>query len=345
MKKLLLIGSNSIHTYNYYQLVKDYFEEIHIITSKGRFNFNSPTTLVSFSVKNIVGLLKTVAIVKKVVDRFKPSIIHIHQAGTVAFIANLATRKFDTPKILTAWGSDVLCAETKGNLYQYMLKYNINNVSHITADSEHVSAILQRMSKSLLSITVANFGIDIEQIDYDINKENIIYSNRLHHPLYQIEKIITGFKRFLTTSEEKNWKLIIAGDGTNTSNLKQMVYDLMLTKQVEFVGWLDKNSNIDYYKRAKLFVSIPQSDATSISLLEAMAYNCIPIVSDLPSNKEWISDNKNGVLVNNYSENFIQQALEINNATCLEFNKNLISRMATKSVNKEKFIKVYESIL
>ena len=33
-KKLLLIGNTSIHTYNYYHLVKPYFEEIYLITDE-----------------------------------------------------------------------------------------------------------------------------------------------------------------------------------------------------------------------------------------------------------------------------------------------------------------------
>jgi glycosyltransferase involved in cell wall biosynthesis len=39
------------------------------------------------------------------------------------------------------------------------------------------------------------------------------------------------------------------------------------------------------------------SDTTSVSLLEAMACGLFPVVSDIPANREWIEDNKNGALV------------------------------------------------
>jgi len=34
MKKLLLIGSNSVHTFNYIDLIKEYFDEILLLTNK-----------------------------------------------------------------------------------------------------------------------------------------------------------------------------------------------------------------------------------------------------------------------------------------------------------------------
>lgn len=49
--------------------------------------------------------------------------------------------------------------------------------------------------------------------------------------------------------------------------------------------------------RAEIFVSIPSSDGTSVALLQAMAAGCFPIVSDLPTQQEWIDDATNGFRV------------------------------------------------
>jgi glycosyltransferase involved in cell wall biosynthesis len=53
----------------------------------------------------------------------------------------------------------------------------------------------------------------------------------------------------------------------------------------------------DLYRLATVSVSVPFSDGTSMSVLEAMASGSAPIVSDLPSLREWIRDGWNGYLV------------------------------------------------
>jgi glycosyltransferase involved in cell wall biosynthesis len=48
---------------------------------------------------------------------------------------------------------------------------------------------------------------------------------------------------------------------------------------------------------AEVFVSVPSSDGTSVALLQAMAAGCFPIVGDLATQQEWITDGENGLLV------------------------------------------------
>ena len=40
--------------------------------------------------------------------------------------------------------------------------------------------------------------------------------------------------------------------------------------------------------KASVYVSAPASDATSAALLEAMAAGVVPVVNDLPANREWV---------------------------------------------------------
>jgi L-malate glycosyltransferase len=60
---------------------------------------------------------------------------------------------------------------------------------------------------------------------------------------------------------------------------------------------LDATTQADWYARARWFVSLPQSDSVSVSVLEAMAHGCIPILSDLPANRELVRDGDNGLIV------------------------------------------------
>ena len=72
---------------------------------------------------------------------------------------------------------------------------------------------------------------------------------------------------------------------------------LGLGARVEFSGLLAPEALARAYRRSAVFVSVPVSDGTSVSLLEAMAAGCLPVLSDLPANREWVQDGRDGLLV------------------------------------------------
>ena len=343
-KKLLLIGSDTIHVYNYYKLIKTYFDDILVITDKQReaFNYENVVTA-NFSIKSIQPHFSTSKFIEEKIESFKPTIIHVHQANSYAYYTIKALKNRNIPMVITAWGSDVLYTPHLGKLYKKMTKYCLDPRFKFTSDSLYMAYEMQKLSaKGNLDITIANFGINV--LDVQHKKENMIYSNRLHKKFYRINKIIDAFFQFSKTQNEK-WKLVIAATGDETDNLKKLVQDYGIADQVDFVGFLDAAKNSEYYAKSKYYVSVPESDGTAISLLEAMYLGCIPVVANLPANYEWIIDQVNGVIVDNLNSNFLTRALKIDEEFASKFNRNLILQKGTKDVNKKLFIDIYENLL
>lgn len=341
MRKLLLISSNTIHTYKYLQLVEDYFDEVLLITNEKSNVYDYPTVELNFNLK-IKTLFSTVKEIKKQIELFEPSIIHIHQANSYAFFSLLACRKSFIPTVLTAWGSDVLILPKSNFLLKKMVRFNLRNADFLTSDSIYMAQEMEKIAPLKNRIIIANFGIDVTPTNCE--KENIVYSNRLHKKLYRVDKIIEAFSLFYTNNNT-DWKLVIAATGTETDILKIKAAELNLEHAIEFVGWIQKEDNEKWYSKAKIWVSIPESDATSISLLEAMACGCIPVVSDLPANREWIQSGLNGIIVNDLESDFISDALKLNLAEAINMNKNRIEKDGTKASNRIKFIQLYQTIL
>jgi glycosyltransferase involved in cell wall biosynthesis len=50
----------------------------------------------------------------------------------------------------------------------------------------------------------------------------------------------------------------------------------------------------DYFRSADLYVSASRSDGSSVTLLEAMASGLPAVVSDIPSNLEWVESGVHG---------------------------------------------------
>ncbi|MBP7497423.1 MAG: glycosyltransferase family 4 protein [Bacteroidales bacterium] len=345
MKKLLLVSSGCIHTYNFYKLIADYFNDILLITDKHDRNYPeiNHKELV-FSLKNPFKAIISIKKIRQIIKEYKPDIIHIHQAGTHALLVQIANSKAKVPIVLTAWGSDILYVPNKNFLYKTLAKYIIRHSDFITSDSAFMGDEIKKIAALVnKEIVIANFGIDIDI--FDNVKENIIYSNRLHKKIYRIDLIIKAFAKFIVNRKTENWRLIIAGDGEETVGLKELVKAENISDLTEFAGWVDKKTNLNFYNKAKIYISIPETDATSISLLEAMAAGCIPVVSDLPANREWIKDMENGIIVKDLSNNFIESALLIDENKVKLTNRNIINSKATKAANKILFTNIYDKAI
>lgn len=342
-KKILLVGSGSIHLKNYHDLIENYFKNITIITNIKKYDYGKSIVYEeNFSLLNPFNFFKTVSKIRKIYNQEKPDIIHIHQANAFSFVTIFSLKKYKVPIIVTAWGDDILVLPKKNIWLRKMVLFNLKNADAFTSDSLNMSAEIRKLvnigEKPLIT---ANFGVELnENIIY---KENIIYSNRLHYKFYRIDKIILAFDKFY--KKNPNWKLKIAGEGIETQNLIKIASELNCSEAVEILGWVDKKTNQELYNKSKFFVSIPTTDATSASLLEAMSSGCIPILSNLPANMEWVVDELNGIIVDNVEEDFISRSLVIDTIEGISINKKIIKNKASLDVSRKKFTDLYDILL
>jgi len=340
--KILVIGPDSPHLEKFISRIDIPSYQIEVVSSGKKHVTFRPIHQLNFSLIKIWNLLLTPLKLKRIANNFKPDIVWVHQANSTAFYSVIALKgKF--PIVLTAWGSDILVAPVKSKLIQLITQYILQSVDYITADAIFLGKkALQLVPNNKFPLKICQLGID--PLNVSLEKENIIYSNRGHKSLYRIKEVIEGFNRF-SASQKEDWRLIVAGHSSETEELKSLVKKLELTNQVEFVGFLSALENAKWYGRSKVFVSIPESDGTAVSLLEAMYYGCIPVVSDLPANHEWITHGENGYIVTDLNTNFIADSLTINIDTLQTINKKMITQSATPDSCQEKFIEVIDNVL
>lgn len=89
-------------------------------------------------------------------------------------------------------------------------------------------------------------------------------------------------------------KLALIGDGEQREVVLEMAAK---NPNVYVMGRLDYDQNLEIVSRSKFFLSLTSSDGASLSLMEAMALGCVPIVSNIDPNREWVEDGVNGFLV------------------------------------------------
>jgi glycosyltransferase involved in cell wall biosynthesis len=155
----------------------------------------------------------------------------------------------------------------------------------------------------------------------------------LLRPQYNIETIVAAFKSAATTLS--GWTLDILTGGSDVSRFLDDANDLPAENRI--VPWprIDRRELQRRFLEAAIFCSVPDSDGTSVALLEGMASGTFPIVSDLASNRDWVTDGENGLVVPARDVKGLADALEraarddgLRRRAC-QVNRALVARRAT----------------
>jgi glycosyltransferase involved in cell wall biosynthesis len=221
-------------------------------------------------------------------------VIHAHQFGAHGLYALFAGK---APIVVSAWGSDVLVNPNKSLLLKWLVRFLARHADLMTADSQEVTLALIRLGAKPERILTFPFGLRRENYEYlsrVIRPELplVLCAPRLHEPLYNPEVILEAFRRI--TDFYPQVELWFLGDGSLTPKLKQQALQLNLTR-VRYWGRVSPERFSQLIAQSHLVISIPTSDSTPVTLLEAMAAGSLPVLSDLPAYHEWIQDAQNGL--------------------------------------------------
>lgn len=335
--KTIQVGPNSVHFTRFIKallarnidcaIVSD--DHLKEVSSLGKFHLANVKTF------NFLTLFKEYRRIVRFMKKERPQVVHIHQINRLAYFATRAARKLKIPVVSTAWGSDVLLMPQKNKLNAAMVSYVLRHSMYVTADAQSMIDAMQQLVPNVTKYKHIQYGIELIK---PVVKENIIFSNRFLTPLYRVAQIITYFKPF--SDIHPDWKLVIASMGSDEAHLKSMVEAYSISEHVEFVGWLSKAENDMWYAKSKVYISIPSSDGTSVSVLEAMSAGCIPILSDLQVSKEWITHLKNGIIEHESINPFFELD-KIDLHTLQQINQKLIEDQASQANCMSKFIALY----
>jgi len=146
-------------------------------------------------------------------------------------------------------------------------------------------------------IEVIPFGVDVEKFKYTPpSKEPNILTVGYHIKRKGFDYLIRAMVDVVI--EFKDAKLHIVGHGPQTSNLKRLVKELNLTKNVIFHGRVSDERLLQLYEHCRIFCHPSLSEAFSPVRLEAMASGK-PIVATTSATgvEEMIENGKTGFLV------------------------------------------------
>ncbi|WP_018150568.1 glycosyltransferase [Leeia oryzae] len=351
---LVLIGSDSIHTQRFLRGIAGYCGKVVLISNGQPDASYRPDNLaavhiVNFSLKSF----KTTRIIRQVLQQYQPDMVHVQQANSVAWHAARALSGSTTPWVLSCWGSDVLLLPKRNWLMHQMVRYNLRAATAVTADSDYLLDAASQLAGKPLKREMLLFGLEqLPPPPYNFaERPKRLLSCRLHKPLYRIDAIISAFARLVSEGKADGWTLEVAARGEDTGALTKLAAERQVNDQIVFSGFLPHAELLQHYEAARIFVSVPESDSTPVSLLEAMGYGCIPVLSDLPANREWVTDGVNGFICTEMSSlaDVLEKAMQLADnpdvQPLLQGNYQRIEEKAMYAGNMSRFAALYASIL
>lgn len=183
--------------------------------------------------------------------------------------------------------------------------------------------------KSIISKKVSN-----------LNNKQFIAVGRLVE-VKNFSMLIDMFNEF--HKKNKDWKLIIIGEGDQKEILNKKINDYKLNEHIILEGY---KSNVEkYYLESSIYLMSSLYEGWGMVIGEAIEFG-LPIISfNITSAKEMIKDGYNGYIIENYNQKkYVDSMLKLANDKELLIKMGKNSKEQAKKMSNTKIIKQWEKL-
>lgn len=363
--KLCLVGDlNSIHNIRWANFYKNKFD-VHFISP----NFKKINNISTHCLIPKRGLLKWPPLyflyssyqTRHFLKQIKPDIIHgqnLIVGGIRVYLSGCR------PYIVTAWGSDVFLLDKMVKIEQKLIINLLKKASIITYDSQILGQEIKRISQKVQGLHEVQFGVDASKFKFNTpdlrykkslglkSNDKIIFHPRGLTQLYNTDILIKAFAEILPRNP--GIKLLLLAFNTDNDFVKRLrllIKELNIQDKVIFINKVSHEEMVKLYNLSEIIVSIPSSDSSPVSVLEAMACGKKIVLSDLAYVKEWLSPQKdNFFLVKDSNIKTLAKTLDtaLNKKSynhIKNFNRKIILEKADSQKNIALMEKLYHEII
>jgi glycosyltransferase involved in cell wall biosynthesis len=182
-----------------------------------------------------------------------------------------------------------------------ILKFNFRKADKILSTSHAMTGAIRRYTDK--EVCVTPFGIDLNV--FKVFPATRVFSTgdlvigtiKALEPVYGVEILIHAFQLVKEKLQGIPVKLLIVGGGSLEGNLKSMVRQSGLEKEVIFTGKVPPAEVPQYYNRIDIFAALSLSESFGVSVLEASASEKPVVVSDAGGLPEVVVDGQTGFII------------------------------------------------
>ncbi len=253
--------------------------------------------------------LRYLRVLKWAIDRvneINPDIVHSHILWYPGMLgAFVPSKKY----VITVFNGDVSWRKDRKLINRLGVWYAIRKADIITSVSQNLLDDCRRWGAKKTKLHRIMRGVDLSRFDLVKDRQNVrrelglgpgpvVLSQRNVAKLYNLDTILLATPEVL--KHFPNLQVVFIGmpnSEEETTSLANLATALNVERNVLFTGTIPYERIHLYNQVADVSVSVPSSDGLSSSILEAMSCGAVPVASNLPTTREWVKHNKNGLLV------------------------------------------------
>ena len=244
---------------------------------------------------------------KPVIREVRPDLIH---AGPVQTSALLAAFSGFRPLVTMSWGSDLLRDAGRNPWLRWATRYTLARTAILVGDCEAVRQKAVQFGFDPEKVVLFPWGVDLAHFSragecrtsaasefrarLGWQDAFVLLSLRSWEPIYGVDVVVRAFVQ--AAQDIPRLRLFLLGTGSQAAILRRILEEGDVLDRVHFGGQVSYDSLPLFYGAADLYLSASHSDGSSVSLMEALASGLPAVVSDIPGNREWISEGIQGWL-------------------------------------------------
>ena len=242
----------------------------------------------------------------KTVSQFDADIYHVHYAAEPTSWAAWILRK--KPLVITVMGADVFFDEqgSLGAIARYLTRKTLKAADLVTAKSALLGTAVEgfgltrsKIKNVIWGIDQRIFTIDLEaaqqqRVNWGIDPaKKILFSPRMLKPLYNQHLMVEALPEILQQFPET---VLVLSTYQEVKSYRELVEktakELSVADQLHFVPPLKMQDMAAAYSASEIVLSLPPSDGTPQSVMEAMVCGVPVVMSDLERFRELFTHQK-----------------------------------------------------
>jgi glycosyltransferase involved in cell wall biosynthesis len=233
---------------------------------------------------------------RRLTREIKPDLIHAGPIQTCAFIAVLSGFQ---PILTMSWGFDLMDDVHHNWRMERITQYVLRNTQFFTSDAQVTRNKAVQYGMNPGHTVVFPWGVVLQHflpstVHRPPSTGFTLFCNRSWEPRYGVEVLAKAFVK--VARQNPNVGLLLLNDGSQGRVIRDILQRGGVLERVNMAGQVSQRDLPRWYQMADLYISPSHVDGSSVSLMEALACGIPCLVSDIPANKEWVTENENGWL-------------------------------------------------